>query len=259
MPVLVTGATGCVGRALVPRLLEAGGQVRVYVRRDVGEYRALGVKVAIGDADHEGRIESALEQVHTLIHLVGGPIPEKNVDVGWLNLETTEVALRAAENAEVRRILFLSPIGADPSSDNTYLAAKGRAEAAIASSPLEHAIFRCAPILGAGSALSTLLSRGAPARIRDAKLNPISVSDVAEALIAADTRDAELRGAWEIGGPDVFTLEHLVERTDAPTGLSRVLSSAPRELVDLYGRDAVADPATAVAQFGLRLSPVAPG
>jgi NADH dehydrogenase len=240
-------------------LLEAGGQVRVYVRRDVPEYRALGVKVAVGDADHEGRLESALEQVHTFVHLVGGPLPEKNVDVGWLNFETTEVALRAAENAEVRRVLFLSPIGADPGSDDPYLAAKGRAEAAIEASPLEHAIFRTAPILGEGSALSTLLSRGVPARIRDTKLSPISVSDVAAALVAADTRDAELRGAWEIGGPDVVTMGQLAERSDSPTGLGRVLSSPPRELVDLYGRDAVADPASAVAQFGLRLSPIAAG
>src|ERR671919_1154539 len=101
MPVLVTGATGVVGRALVPRLVESGGEVRVYVRRDVPEYRALGVKVAIGEADHEGRLESALEQVHTLVHLVGGPLPDPGVTVRWLNLETTEVALRAAENAEV--------------------------------------------------------------------------------------------------------------------------------------------------------------
>jgi NADH dehydrogenase len=250
MPVLVTGATGCVGRALVPRLLDAGGQVRVYVRRDVPEYRALGVKVAIGDADHEGRLESALEQVHTLIHLVGGPMPERGVTVEWLNLETTEVALRAAENAEVRRVLFLSPMGADPSSDNAYLSAKGRAEQAIAASKLEYAIFRSAPILGEGSALSSMLTRGIPSRVRDAKLNPIAVEDVAAALVAGDTRDEEVRGSWELGGPEVVTLKELAGRSGSRSG---ILSRSPQALVDLYGRDAVADPTKAVAQFGLRL------
>src|SRR5437773_11292492 len=106
MPVLVTGATGCIGRALVPRLIETGGQVRVYIRRDEPSYRSRGVKVAIGDADHEGRLESALEQVHTLVHLVGGPLPDRGVTVEWLNLDTIQVALRAAVNAEVRRVLF---------------------------------------------------------------------------------------------------------------------------------------------------------
>lgn len=256
MPVLVTGATGCVGRALVPRLLDAGGQVRVYVRRDVPEYRSLGVKVAIGDADHEGRLESALEQVHTLIHLVGGPLPGRGVTVEWLNHETTQIALRAAENAEVRRILFLSPVGADPSSDNEYLAAKGRAERAIEASTIEHAIFRCAPILAEGSTVDVLLSRGVPARVRDAKVNPIAVSDVAEALLAADTRDTEIRAAFDLGGPDVITMGELAARASERPG---ILSRPPRELVDLYARDAVADPAAAVAQFGLSPSRVVPG
>jgi len=261
MPVLVTGATGCVGRALIPKLVEAGGQVRVYVRRDVPEYRALGVKVAIGDADHEGRLESALEQVHTLVHLVGGPLPERGVTTEWLNLETTQVALRAAENAEVRRVLFLSPLGAGLSSDNAYLEAKGRAEEAITNAPLEYAIFRCAPVLGDASALASFLARGVPQQARGARLNPIMVSDVADALVAADTRDAGVRGFWELGGPDILTFAELAARVGARPGLKGVFSGPPRALTELYARDAVADASAAVEQFALRLTPLshAPG
>jgi len=253
MPVLVTGATGCVGRALIPRLLGAGGQVRVYVRRDVPEYRSLGVKVAVGDADHEGRLESALEQVHTLVHLVGGPVPERGVTIEWLNLETTLVALRAAGNAEVRRILFLSPLGAEPGSDHPYLDAKGRAEGSIRASKLEFAIFRCAPIFGSGSVLQRFLARGVPLRARAAKMNPIAVGDVAAALLAADTRDAELRGTWGLGGPEVMTLGELAERSEARAhGITR----APATLATLYAREAVADQAEATTQFGLNLTPI---
>ena len=254
MPVLVTGATGVVGRALVPALVDSGGQVRVYVRRDVPEYRSLGVKVAIGDADHEGRLESALEQVHTIVHLIGGPLPERGVTVEWLNFDTVEVALRAAENAEVRRFLFLSPLGADPASNHPYLAAKGRAEEAIRTSALEHVVFRCAPILAPDSALASFLARGAPARVRSARANPVAVQDVVHALVAADTRDAELRGAWELGGPEVLSLDELGKRA----ARSRGVRSAPRALADLYARDAVADPSDAIAAFGLRLRPVGP-
>jgi NADH dehydrogenase len=251
MPVLVTGATGCIGRELIPRLLGAGGQVRVYLRRDVPELRSLGVKVALGDADHEGRLESALEQVHTLIHLIGGPIPDKGVTVDWLNRDTTAVALRAAENAAVRRVLFLSPIGADPTSDNEYLAAKGRAEEAIEASELEYAIFRCSPVLAEGSALETFLARGVPSRARAAKMTPIAAADVADALLAADTRDTGIRGRWELGGPDIVTVEELAGAVK-PGFIAR----PARELVDLYARDAVADPREAVTAFGLHLTPV---
>ncbi|MGH7540807.1 MAG: SDR family oxidoreductase [Gemmatimonadota bacterium] len=251
MPVLVTGATGCVGRALIPKLVEYGGQVRVYVRRDVPEYRGLGVHVAIGEADHEGRLESALEQVHTLVHLTGGIDLDPGISLDWLNLTSTEVAIRAAENAEVRRILFLSHVGADPSSDHPYLAAKGAAEAAVRGSRLEHAVFRCTPIWGPGSVLSRFIEKGATTQ---ARMNPLAVGDVVAALVAADTRDAELRDVWELGGPEQMSLQELAERAGAkrralpPRGLPKVGA--------LYLRDRIADPSEAVRQFGLTLTPV---
>jgi NADH dehydrogenase len=253
MPVLVTGATGCVGRALIPKLVDSGGQVRVYVRRDVPEYRELGVHVAIGEADHEGRLESALEQVHTLVHLTGGPVPEPKVTMEWLNVDATEVAVRAAENAGVRRVLFLSHIGADPGSDHPYLAAKGRAEQALTHTrAFEHVIFRCAPILAQGSALSFALERGLSS---GGRMNPIAVEDVAGMLVAADTRDAELRGAWELGGPETMTVAELSARSGARgRAVSRVMRGVPKELSTLYGRDLVADPSQAVALFGLEPS-----
>jgi NADH dehydrogenase len=256
MPVLVTGATGCVGRVLIPKLVEAGGEVRVYIRRDAPEYRSLGVKVAVGEADHEGRLESALEQVHTLVHLVGGPLPDRGVAMEWLNVDTTEVALRAAANAGVRRVLFLTPLGADPASAVPYLAAKGAAEAAIGSSPMEHAIFRCAPILGPGSALSALIGRRLPSGVRGIRINPVAVGDVADALVAADTRDTDVRGSWELGGPDVLTFEELAGRVGVFRPVPRLSPAAVKVLAEMYGRDAVADPREAVSQFGLRLTSI---
>jgi len=254
MPVLVTGATGCVGRVLVPKLVGSGGQVRVYVRLDVPEYRSLGVKIAVGEADHEGRLEAALEQVHTIVHLTGGPLPDRETTAEWLNLVTTEVAVTAAGNAGVRRFLFLSPLNADPNSDQPYLAAKGKAEEAIRRSGMEHAIFRCAPIVGPGSALLNALGRGFSS---DARINPIAVDDVASALVAADTRDAELRGTWELGGPETLTMSQLAERLGLRTSaLARVARSVPKELSSLYDRDQIADAGEAIRQFGVGPAPV---
>ena len=252
MPVLVTGATGCVGRALIPKLVEAGGQVRVYVRRDVPEYRELGVHVAIGEADHEGRLEAALEQVHTLVHLTGGPSPERDVSMDWLNLTSTEVALRAAENAEVRRLLFLSPIGAYPGSRHPYLNAQGRAEELIRASRLEHAIFRCAPIWAPGSLLARFVETGGRS---DARVNPVSVTDVVTALLAADTREAEVRGTWDLGGPEVMTFDEFADRAGSRIRLFP-RGGGPPMVARMYREDRVADPREAVRQFGLEPSRV---
>jgi uncharacterized protein YbjT (DUF2867 family) len=244
MPVLVTGATGVVGRALVPRLVSEGGQVRVYVRRDVPEYRALGVKVAMGEADHEGRLESALEQVHTIVHLVGGPVPERGVTVEWLNLETTTVALRAVANAGVRRFLFLSHVGAKPHSDHPYLAAKGKAEEEIRASGLEHAIFRCAPILASGSSLQRVLEAaalrpfGAAPGSGKQLVAPVSVNTVADTLVRADGRQEPVAGTWTIAGPEALTFDDLVERETGrrPARHGRA-PGIPSELAQLYATD----------------------
>ena len=255
MPVLVTGATGVVGRGLIPRLVESGGQVRVYARRDVPEYRSLGVHVAVGEADHEGRLESALEQVHTLVHLVGGPAPERGVTIEWLNLETTRVALRAAENAEVVRVIFLSHLGADPASPHPYLAAKGHAEEAIRAAPTQHAILRCAPILAPRSAFRSFLERGVAGAARSAQVTPLKVQDVVSAIVAADKREAEIRGTWELGGREATTLGALADRVGgSPRGLSRFFFGADPKLVALYARNAVADPSEAIQQLGIDVS-----
>ncbi|MGH2795220.1 MAG: hypothetical protein ACRDKG_13060, partial [Actinomycetota bacterium] len=88
----------------------------------------------------------------------------------------------------------------------------------------------------------------------EARMNPIAVEDVVAALVAADTRDAELRGTWELGGPEVITPGELARRIGG-----RWRAFPPRiapNLVDLLERDQIADPSEAVRQFGLALSPV---
>src|SRR6266571_4122643 len=116
MPVLVTGATGLVGRALVRELLHEGAQVRAFVRRDDAELRASGAHLAIGAADDVPRLESALTGVHTIVHLIGGIWPEQGATYDLLNRDSTEAAVIASNSAGVPRFIFLSFVGADPGS-----------------------------------------------------------------------------------------------------------------------------------------------
>lgn len=264
MPVLVTGAAGFVGRGLVRRLATGTGQVRAFVRADDAEIRSLGAYVAIGDVLDEGRLEAAMEQVHTVVHLVGGPRPPRGVSYDRLNRETTETTVRAAGNAGVTRFLYLSSLGADPASPNEYLAAKGKAEEIVRASGLQHVILRCTEIIGPGGGIWAAYERlrRAPVAVvpgrGDQRLNPVALDDVVEALARADERGSEVRATWELGGRDTVTFDDLVDLLVGPkrkVHLAR-LPGMPRALSSLYAAGGVADPAEAVVQLRLALTPL---
>jgi uncharacterized protein YbjT (DUF2867 family) len=254
MPVLVTGATGLVGRALVAQLLSEGGQVRAYVRRDDAALRAAGAHLAIGAMDDVPRLESALTRVHTIVHLIGGVWPESGMSYDLLNRDSTETAVIAAHAADVKRFIFLSFVGADPSSSNEFLAAKGRAEEHIMGSPLEGVILRCAPVWeGLGVTLQRL-GRGRGAGVPgkgSQRVNPISLRDVVAAIVAADARESEVNGMWELGGAETMTMAEAASRALSGARRVRPARGAPKPLTDLYARDMVADPSAAASDLGL--------
>src|SRR5258706_6034493 len=96
MPVLVTGATGLVGRALVGELLDEGAQVRAYLRRDDPDLRAAGAHIAIGAADDVPKLESALTRAHTIVHLIGRGWPEPGMSYDLLHPDSNHAAVIAA-------------------------------------------------------------------------------------------------------------------------------------------------------------------
>ena len=84
MTVMVTGASGLIGRALVP-LLVRNDEVRACVRRPetADALRAAGAKVAVGHFDDADALAEILKRVFTVIHLVGGPIARPMTTPSW--------------------------------------------------------------------------------------------------------------------------------------------------------------------------------
>jgi NADH dehydrogenase len=258
MPVLITGATGMVGRALAKRLVREGGQVRAYVRREDADLRALGVHLAIGAIDDVPRLESALTRVHTIVHLVGGLWPPPHGDLDSLNRDSTEAAVIAATAAEVPRFIFLSFPGADPASPNEFLAAKGRAEEHVRGGGFEHAIFRPVPTIEWFARTFEMLQLGRAVSVPapgTQRFNPLVLDDLVDTLVAADARDGEVRGTWELGGPAIMTLDD-VARLAIPRSTPshmRLLSPAPKVAREVLARETICDPSAAAAQFGLQM------
>ena len=165
----------------------------------------------------------------------------------------------AAHAADVKRFIFLSFVGADAGSPNEFLAAKGRAEAHITTSSLEHAILRCAPIaVGLGPTLERL-GRGRGTGLPGSgaqRVNPVSLAEVVAAIVAADSREAAVNGTWELGGPEAITMRDAAARFMPGARVVRATRSAPAALLKLYAGDMIAEVTLAMVG-GLGLGTVA--
>ncbi|MET0832675.1 MAG: NAD(P)H-binding protein, partial [Actinomycetota bacterium] len=132
-PILVTGGTGTLGRLVVPRLLDAGCDVRVLSRR-TREPRA-GVELATGDLATGEGIDAAVEGAEIIVHCAGGPRGDG---------DKARHLVQAASRAGARHLVFISVVGADrvPVTSRIdramfgYFASKLAAEQVIAGSGL---------------------------------------------------------------------------------------------------------------------------
>jgi uncharacterized protein YbjT (DUF2867 family) len=214
MTVMVTGASGVIGRATVKALL-ARDEVRATVRRasDAVFLRELGAKVAVRTLEDPDDLAEILPRCHTLVHLVGGfdqPDPD---ELFRANHGSVLVAIEAAKRAKTRRLILLSVPGASPEATHPFLRAKGMAEQAVLRSGLEHAIVRSTHVYGLGGLWFTVTVEGAltePPFVvgrGDQELAPVFVEDVASVIAAIDDSADELADTWGLEGPDVISAD----------------------------------------------------
>ena len=206
---MVTGASGVIGQALIPYLLERD-EVRATVRRpDAAEpLRALGAKVAVDGGDDAEALAEILPRVVTLIHLVGGPHQLDDDAILDANHGSTLRALAAAKAAGVPRFVLVSVPGASPDAADPFLRAKGLAEEAVADER-PRVRDRPRPRTSSGSAVcgsrpwSRARSSDPPVAIGgDAPVAPVFADDLAAVLAAIEARPGELAGTWALEGPD---------------------------------------------------------
>jgi uncharacterized protein YbjT (DUF2867 family) len=280
MTVMVTGASGVVGRAAVRALL-ARDEVRATVRRpaDAAYLRELGAKVAVRDLDTADALAEILPRCHTLVHLIGGfdqPDPDA---LFAANAGSVALAIEAAERAKTKRFVLISVPGADAEATHPFLRAKGLAEAAVRGSELEHAIVRVTHVYGLGGLWFTTVVEGALTETPfvvgpgDQELAPTYADDLAAVIAAIDDAPGELAGTWGLEGPDVVTadeLARLLRGDDVPPShadgqaaaeaLTRLLG-VPIDAVaaSFLARPSRADAPDAAATFGVERTPFLDG
>jgi NADH dehydrogenase len=248
---LLTGATGRVGSALLRRLVDRPEPVRCLVRdpRRLGPERVR-VQIALGDLGDPASFRHALRGVRTVVHLAATERDQAHATIEEIDGVATWRLLRAAEAAGVERFVFLSPLGATRYHRSRVHRTKALAEEAVAAAALDSTILRCSLIYAPGDTKLALLEALAllpvvpvTATMGRARVQPVWADDVAAcvaAVLDADEPPAEL----EIAGPETLTFRQAVERALAAGGRRRRLVTVPTNLLlrTLHAYEAVTGP-----------------
>ena len=234
MKILLTGATGYVGRCLLPELERRGDTVRCLARRPgklVGK-TGPGTEIVTGDAADPEALAAAcagIDVAYWLVHSM-----ESGVDFERADRLAAERFGAAAKAAGVKRIIYLGGLGADDDSLSAHLRSRHEVGAILRASGVEVVEFRASIIIGAGSfsfdLVRTLVER-LPVMICPAWLatptQPIAIADIVAYLAAAIDLPAGGSRIFEIGGPDKVSYGAIMREYARQRGLRRLMIPVP--------------------------------
>ncbi len=226
---------------------------------DPAPFKALGCKVAQGALDDEGHVETALEQVHTVMHLASSVLDDPSQ-----MRDGAATVLSAAIGAGCRRVVWLSHLGVEVGDGNIeernpWLVACAEVEELLADAPLESIVFRRALTYGASDDLTAALA-GKLCGVRSGRHAPLYAEDLAATVVAADrervrSATSDLHLVVSISGPDVLDLAEIVRALSGAPTAGATAPRLPDHAVDLYGRDLLPPPGA----IGTRGTPFATG
>jgi NADH dehydrogenase len=286
-PVLVTGANGTLGRALCRQLGARGATVRALVRseraaaslRDLDPPPELAI-VDWGDAEGLARAAAGCDAA---VHLIGVLKETPTQRYAEAHEGTARALARAAKASGLRRIVYLSIVGARADSPNACLASKARAEAILLEAPLATTVLRLPMVLGGEDWATWSLRKRARAgfvplvRGGVSLEQPIDARDVVAAIAAALARPELAGRILDVAGPERLSRRELVRRAAAhcggnprflgiPLPLVRAFAAIAERLVpnpplttpmlEVLEHDDEIDPEAACAALGITLTPL---
>ncbi len=226
--VLLTGATGFVGRAVYPALVASGVKVRCAARdaRRAAERWPDREWVAadVSDRDSTARALNDCDAALYLVHGMASP----DGDFHQEEVAQAETFLRAAESAGVRRIVYLGGVVAGGDDASEHLRSREAVGETLRSGGVSTIELRASMIIGHGS-LSWLIVRDLAARLPlmvlprwlKSRTEPVAIDDIVAALLGSLDAQVEHSAWFGVPGPDILSGREILERTADALGARR--------------------------------------
>src|SRR5690349_20717307 len=211
--VLVTGATGFIGRRLVPALLDAGHDVRAMTRRPES-YDGPGDPVC-ADVSDRASLDEALRDVDVAIYLVHSL---DDPDFERKDAEAARNFSGAAAAAGVRQIVYMGGLGDEDQELSAHLRSRREVEQLLAADVVPVTVLRAAIVVGHGGIsweITRQLVKNLPAMVVPrwvgTRTQPIAIDDVVRYLAGVVGHPDALGRVFEIGGPDQLTYGDMLQ------------------------------------------------
>jgi uncharacterized protein YbjT (DUF2867 family) len=212
--ILITGATGKIGKELIPDLMARSGAFKVMARSKeaVKDFETRGIKAVQGDFDRPETYAGALANVQT-VFLLNAPRPD--------SLIVERKFLAACKSKGVHHVVRVSAMGANPWCSSALLRNHGRCEAELEDSGLFWTILRptifmqnLVPYMGPTIAKESTLY--APAA--EASMPWVDTRDIAAVAATVLTSKGHENLVYEITGPESLTYAQVAERLSQQLG-----------------------------------------
>lgn len=236
MNILLTGATGYIGKRLLPVLLESGHHVYCCVRDrerfDLSPYEHKAIHVIEVDflaPSTTNGIPKSIDAAYYLIHSMSA----SSGDFEEMEQRAALNFVEALQNTEVKQVIYLSGI---VNSDHLskHLRSRHEVEAVLASGPFHLTTLRAGIIVGSGSASFEIirdLVEKLPVMVAPKWINtrtqPIAISNVLSFLSGVLAKEYTYDRSFDIGGPDILTYKEMLLRFAAVRGLKRRIFTVP--------------------------------